>query len=187
VNRGVHVVLDDALADEDRVFEVVTLPGHERDEHVLAESEVAHVARGPSASTSPTFMISPGTNDRLLVVASALVRALVLREVVDVRHLVALARGGAHDDALGVDALDDPARLAIDAHAGVDRDASLHARADERRLGAHERHRLALHVRAHERAVRVVVLEERHERGRDAHHLVRRHVHELDLSGIAMR
>ncbi len=43
VNRGVDVVLDDALADEDRVLEVVALPGHERDQHVLAERELAHV------------------------------------------------------------------------------------------------------------------------------------------------
>ena len=44
VNRGEHVVLGDALADQDRVFEVVALPRHERDEHVLAERELAHVA-----------------------------------------------------------------------------------------------------------------------------------------------
>ena len=46
-----------------------------------------------------------------------------------------------------------------------------------------ERHRLPLHVGAHERAVRVVVLEEGHERRGDAHHLVRRDVHELDHLG----
>ena len=45
VDRGEHVVLGDALGDEDRVLEVVALPRHERDEHVLAERELAHVAR----------------------------------------------------------------------------------------------------------------------------------------------
>ena len=44
VNRGEDVVLGDALGDEDRVLEVVALPRHERDEHVLAERELAHVA-----------------------------------------------------------------------------------------------------------------------------------------------
>ena len=63
------------------------------------------------------------------------------------------------------------------------RDARLHAGADERRLGADQRHGLALHVRAHERAVRVVVLEERNQRRGHRHHLVRRHVHQLDLVG----
>ena len=52
---------------------------------------------------------------------------------------------------------------------------------------AEERHRLALHVRAHERAVRVVVLEERDERRGDRHQLVRRHVHQRrPSSGVTM-
>ena len=76
-----------------------------------------------------------------------------------------------------------PARRADDADAGVAREPVLHARADERRVGADERHGLALHVGAHERAVGVVVLEEGHERGGDRHHLVRRDVHELDHLG----
>ena len=66
---------------------------------------------------------------------------------------------------------------------GVDRGAVLHAGADERRLGTDQRHRLALHVGAHQRAVGVVVLEERDQRGRDRHHLARRDVHVVDLVG----
>ena len=76
-----------------------------------------------------------------------------------------------------------PARARDDAHAGVAREPLLHAGADERRVRADERHGLTLHVGAHERAVRVVVLEERHERGGDRHHLVRRDVHQLDHLG----
>ena len=66
---------------------------------------------------------------------------------------------------------------------GVDRSAVLHAGADQRRLRLDQRHRLALHVRAHERAVRVVVLEERDQRGRHRHHLARRDVHVVHLGG----
>ena len=65
--------------------------------------------------------------------------------------------------------------------AGVARGALLHAGADDRRLGLEERHRLALHVRAHQGAVGVVVLEERDERRRDRDDLLGRHVHVLDL------
>ena len=52
---------------------------------------------------------------------------------------------------------------------------------DDRRLGDQERHRLALHVRAHQRPVGVVVLEERDQAGRDADHLLGRDVDVLDL------
>src|SRR5476649_1352599 len=37
VNRGELVVLHEALGQDDRVLEVVTLPGHEGDQQVLAE------------------------------------------------------------------------------------------------------------------------------------------------------
>ena len=55
--------------------------------------------------------------------------------------------------------------------------------ADERRLRDHQRHRLPLHVRAHQGAVRVVVLEERDQRRRDRDDLRRRDVHVLDVLG----
>jgi hypothetical protein len=45
VDRGVDVFLDDLLGDEDRVFEVVATPGHERDDHVPAEGQLAGVGR----------------------------------------------------------------------------------------------------------------------------------------------
>jgi hypothetical protein len=56
---------------------------------------------------------------------------------------------------------------------------------DERGVGLEQRHRLALHVRAHERAVRVVVLEERDQRRRDRDELLRAHVDQADLLGLA--
>ena len=68
--------------------------------------------------------------------------------------------------------------------AGVlDRDV-LHAGADERGLGAEQRHGLALHVRAHQRAVGVVVLEERDQRGGHRDELLRRDVDVVDLLAV---
>ena len=46
--------------DHDRVLEVVTVPRHERDEHVAAEREFAVLGvQGPSAMTWPFFTCSP--------------------------------------------------------------------------------------------------------------------------------
>ena len=80
-----------------------------------------------------------------------------------------------------------PPRRGDDDLAGVARGALLHAGADDRRLRLEERHGLALHVRAHEGAVGVVVLEERDERGGDGDDLLGRHVHVLDLAGAGLR
>ena len=49
--------------------------------------------------------------------------------------------------------------------------------------GSQQRHGLALHVRAHQRAVGVVVLQERDERGGHGHDLLGAHVHVVDLAG----
>ena len=74
-----------------------------------------------------------------------------------------------------------PSFCSEDDVAGVHGSPELEPRADDRRLRDHERHRLLLHVRAHERAVRVVVLEERDERRRDRDDLRRGDVHVLDV------
>ncbi len=98
------------------------------------------------------------------------------------RHL---ADGGAvlarvDDDLVGGDPGDDARAARHDDGARVLRHLALEPGADDGRLGEEERHRLALHVRAHQRAVGVVVLEERNQRGRDRHQLIGRHVHEVD-------
>ena len=79
------------------------------------------------------------------------------------------------------DLLHDAGLLGTDDVTGVERGTELHAGADERRLALDERDRLTLHVGAHERAVGVVVLEERDHGRRGRHHLARRDVHVVDL------
>jgi hypothetical protein len=63
----------------------------------------------------------------------------------------------------------------------VDGGAVLEAGADERRLRDHQRHGLPLHVRAHQRAVRVVVLEERDQAVETDTTCAGVDVHELDV------
>src|SRR5213078_2253624 len=47
VDRREDVVLDEALREDDRVLEVEALPGHERDQEVLPEGELAVARRAP--------------------------------------------------------------------------------------------------------------------------------------------
>ncbi len=58
-------------------------------------------------------------------------------------------------------------------------DDPLHAGADQRRIGTQQRHRLTLHVRTHQGAVGVVVLEERDQGRSNRYQLLRRNVHEF--------
>ena len=79
----------------------------------------------------------------------------------------------AHDDALGVDRIDDAAAACQHNRSGIARRDAFHSRADDRRLRAQQRHGLTLHVRAHQRAVGVVVLQERNQRCCYRHQLLR--------------
>ena len=101
----------------------------------------------------------------------------------ELRQPVRLVRAvvGHDGDVVGRELGDHTRLVGGDDVRGVDGGAQLHAGADERGLGAEQRHGLALHVRAHQGAVGVVVLEERDHRGRDRHHLARRDVHVVDV------
>ena len=122
-------------------------------------------------------------HQRTLVDAGGLVGALELLQAVDVDARlggIGLFRR-ADDDTGRVDLIDDAGAARRDGGAGVARHHVFQAGADERRFRPQQRHGLTLHVRAHERAVGVVVLEERHERRGHGHELLGRHVDELDL------
>src|SRR5215211_3595229 len=178
VDRGELVVLDEALGDDDRVLEVVALPRHEGDEAVLAECQLAHVGGRAVGQHLTALDLVAGADQRLLVDQRALVRAHVFLE-----RVLVLAVARLDHDPLGVHIGDRARPVGQDHVAGVDGGPSLHAGAHQRGLGLEQRDRLALHVRAHEGAVGVVVLEEGDERGGHRPDLVRRHVHQVDLLG----
>ncbi len=185
VDRGVTILFHHALGEQDGVFEVVAVPRHERDQHVLAQGQFAdvggrtvgqHVAAGDDVTH---------LDQRTLVDAGVLVRTGVLDQVVDVHACI----GSANDlflvdldhDAGRVDLHDLATTAGVHGHTGVTRHGALDAGTDQRLLRTQGRHRLTLHVGAHQCAVRVIVLQERNQRGRDRHGLHRRDVHEVDF------
>ena len=191
VDRGVVVFLHQLLGHDDRVFEVVAAPWHERHQHVPAESQFALVGAGTVGQNVALLHALADLHDRLLVDTGVLVGPLELGQLVDVRadfarHLTFMRRAAfdANDDALGVDRIDDAGALADNDRARIASRHALHAGADVRSVGAEQRNGLALHVRSHQRAVRVVVLEERNQTGGHGDELFRAHVHVLDLVAV---
>ena len=191
VDRGVVVLLHQALRDENRVLEVVAPPGHERDEHVAAQGELAELGARPVRQHLPLLHPLPDPHDRLLVDAGVLVGPPELRQVVDVGAHLARRLGrrrlplDAYDDPLRVDEVDHAAAARGHHRPRVARRDVLHAGPDVRRPRPQQRHGLALHVRSHQRAVGVVVLQERDQRCRHRHQLLRGDVDEIDL--VALR
>src|SRR5258707_10422952 len=186
VNRGVVVVLDQLFADQDGVFEVIAAPGHEGHEHVAAKSEFTALRARTVGKNLALLHAVAHADQWLLADTSVLVRTLELDELIDVRAHFAAEHAGvigldAHDDALGVDLVHDTFAFAKHDCAGIARSDALHAGADERRFTLNDRHGLALHVGTHERAVGVVIFEERNQAGSHGNKLLRRNVDVVDF------
>ena len=187
VQRGVVVLFHHLFGDQNRVLKVVAAPRHESDQHVASQRQLAVIgARTVGDDLSLHHALSL-FDHRLLVDAGVLVRALELGELINVAaHFTRKLRGmvlafNAHDDAVRVDRIDNAVAPSQNHRAGVARRDAFHSSANDRRLRAQQRHGLALHVRAHQRAVRVVVLEERNQRCGDGDQLLRADVDVIDF------
>ena len=184
-----HVLLHEFLADDDGVFEVVAVPRHECDEHVTSQCKLAVVRGRPVRDDVARFDHFAVRHQRSLVDRRVLVGTPEFLQPITIvlsqlrEGLIALPgrnTSGIDDHLIRghTNDLSTPARR--DDGSGVPRYFELEARPHERGVGKQKRHRLPLHVRAHERAVRVVVFEERNQRRRHRYELVRRHVHIVD-------
>src|SRR5690606_11715199 len=154
VDRRVHVLADQPLRDQDRVLEVVALPGHERDQQVLAERELAPLGRSAVGDDVAALDPIADVDDRLLVERGVLVGAPELDQVVDIGlgpedAAVFLAAVGDRldHDAAAVDLLDHAVADRDHRRARVAGDGGLHPGPDQRPVGPQARARLPLHVR----------------------------------------
>src|SRR5205823_8715994 len=73
VNRGERVFLDEALADDDRVLEVVAIVGHERDQDVAAQGKLALLHGGAVGDDLALLDALALLGDRLLIEAGSVV------------------------------------------------------------------------------------------------------------------
>ena len=186
VDRGETVFLNHTLGEQNGVLEVVAVPGHERDTHVLTQRQIPHVDGRTVGEDIATCHVVARTHDGTLVHAGVLVRTGVLGQVVDVDTGFTaddFIFVDPHHDTTRVDGVNDAATARHGTHAGVACHETLHAGTDQRLVGAQGRHGLTLHVRTHQGAVSIVVLEERNQRGGHGDDLTRRHVHQRHLLG----
>src|SRR5690606_38389363 len=120
---------------QDRVFEVVAVPGHERDQHVLAQGQFAQVGRCAVGQHVAARHLVAALDDGTLVDVGVLVGTRVLDEVVDVdpdfaRHVFVVI--DANHDTVGIDVVDHAATHGLHGGARVDRHGALDAGAYQR-------------------------------------------------------
>ena len=180
MDGGVHIVHHEALVEQYGVLIVVAFPGGEAHEHVLAQADLA-LRRGGAVRDDVAFLHALAhLHDGPLVEAGALVGAGEFDKLV----ILALAAIVADGDIIRAHALDHAVALGKDHDAGVHGAAVLDAGGNDGLLGGHQRYGLTLHVRAHQSAVGVVVLQERDHGGGDGDHHARRHVHVIHAVAV---
>ena len=115
-------------------------------------------------------------HDRSLIVTVALVAANEFLEhiLVDISILI-----GFDADFIAHRTFHRPGTLCDNTDTGVHGCLRFHTGSDHRSLCCQERHRLTLHVGAHECTVRIVILQERNQCRRHGEHHLRRYVHEV--------
>ena len=184
VDGGEAILLHHPLGDEDGVLKVVAVPGHEGDAQILSQGQLTHVGGGTIGQDVAAADLVAHRHQGALIDTGILIGPGVFGQIVDIdaRHpWLGLVVIDPHHDARRVHCLDHAAAAGHDGHTRVDGHHPLHPRAHQRLFRPQGRHRLALHVGAHEGAVGVVVLQEGNEGGGDGHNLARRDVHVLDL------
>ncbi len=180
VDGGIEILAHEALVEEHGVLVVVALPGHEADEDVAAQGDLALIGRrsvGKNRGILPLAVRAHAAamhalahvDDRVLVDAGTVVGAQEFCELVFLRLAAVVGNG----DGTRVHLRHDAVALGEDGDLGIHADLVFHAGADDRRLGAEQRNGLALHVRAHQGAVRVVVRQEGDHRRSDGDHHAR--------------
>src|SRR5690554_3860761 len=183
VDSSQAVFLNHFLGDKDGILKVVTVPGHERDAHVLAQRQLTQVHRGTiSQYVTPGNFIALA-HDRTLVDTGVLVGAGVLGEVVDIHTSITglgLVVIDTHHDTGSIDTFDDTTTAGSHTDTGILRHGPLNAGTYQGHLGLECRHGLTLHVRPHQGPVGVIVFEERNQGRRHRNNLARRYVHEVN-------
>ena len=198
VDRGVNILFHDFFGDDDGVLEVVTVPWHEGHQHVAADGEFAVFGVWSVGEHLALLDLLTFLDDRLLVDAGAGVRAHELAQRVghdafgNIRlHRIRIAEEflfgnrhgaiGSRDDDFRRGGGNDAVGFGDHHRTRIASSFRFETGADERCFGNEKRHALALHVRAHERAVRVVVLKERNQTCGDGDQLLGRNVHVVDI------
>ncbi len=183
VDRGKDVVRNDLLGKKNRIFVVVAVPRHKRDEHVTAKSQVAQISRRTISDDVALTDRITNAYKRTLIDAGALVRALELLQTIDINARLRRIEvfGSADNDTCCVNLIDDTTATSGNSGTRVTSNNCFHTCSDERSFSAYQRHGLTLHVRAHESAVRVVVFKERNKCCSNRNQLLRRNIHQIHV------
>ena len=174
MDRGINIVFHQFLGDHDRILEVVTAPRHQGHQHVTTQSQFTQISRRAIGDNVALGYDFTGFDQRTLVKAGVLVGAAIFEQTIDIDarftfNLLIIA--DLDHDTFAVNTLNNTTTTGNLGYTRVTRQRRFHAGTDQRFLALQQWYCLTHHVRAHQCAVRIIVLEERNKTGTDGNHL----------------
>ena len=177
MDRGEHVIARDAFADQDRIFEVIAIPGHEGAQNIAPQRQFAKLGRRTIGDNVANLHHITDPHQRALVDAGGLVGPHVFAQPIDINTAGGtIGRCRPHHNARTVNRIHHTIAARNNRGTRITRHRGFHASANQRRISADQRHRLTLHVGTHQRAVRVIVFKEGDQRRRNRNKLLGRDV-----------
>ena len=172
MDRGIGVVLDELFANNDGVFKVIAIEGHETDQHVTSQGKFSQV--GGSAVSQHLVFFNPVTRSHngFLVLAGSFVESGKLLERIQIT---------ADLDLGGITISDFSSPFGSNDHARVFGHGGFHAGCYDGRFDHEQGNCLPLHIGTHQCPVGIIVFQERDQSGRDSHHLTGCHIDVLYL------
>ena len=201
VNGGVDVFLHDLGGDGDSIFEIITIPRHERHQDVAAQGQFAIVCARTVCQDLTFLHLVATTDDWALVDAGAGIAAHKFAERINEDFLTRIVLHAeripeefavsarqfpvlGHDDHFRSGSSNDTLGLGNGDRFGIASRFPFDASAHQRSFRLQQRHTLTLHVRSHQGSVRIIVFEERNHGGGHGNNLLRTHVHVGHVLGL---
>ena len=189
MHRSEDILTDHTLVEHDGVLIVVTFPGHECNLEIATEREftfLGGISLGEYiALTYPLSLGADGTevDGGSLIGATELRQPVFLYRRLELHEFLVRGTVVADTDHRGVHVLDHALSFGHHLSAGVPYKLTLDTGSDDRSLTAEQGDSLTHHVRSHQSAVGIVMLEEGDERRGYRGNLYGSHVHKLKFLG----
>ena len=162
---------------QNRIFVVITFPGHEADEGILTQRDFTVRSRRTICQNLSLCNVFASVYNRSLVDASALVGTLELFELKGL-FLVGFIRQ--QSNGVCGNCRNHTITRCKHTNARVYSCLVFHTGSDKRPFGLEQRYCLSLHVRAHQRTVCVIVFQERNHRSCNRNDHLRGNIHEVN-------
>ena len=188
MHRGQHVLTDNSLVEHNGILVVVTLPRHIGYQQVATQCELAILSSVAFCQDVTLLHTLTLVTDRtqvdghVLVGTTELGNTILLQGRLKADKLLVISTVIEDTDGRGINIVDNAIALGCNHGARVFTHLLFNTSTYDRSLVMKQRNGLTHHVGTHQRTVGVVMLEEWNERCGDRGNLLRRDIHQVNLS-----